>query len=244
MAAEVDAGPSDRGHAGGRDILERQHGITLAGPLVGSSRHHAVTVRVLQMGGDPSADKGAELVGIDLARGEQQLQILGADLVAINRHLVLIELVVAAKALQVFQGGRQRQLRIPKPGVLNGLRISCHRVRGERVRRREWPILDARQSIGLARKFDLVLDVRRLPGELAGGDLEALDEAGKHHQQDEGGAQPGDHRHGKRRELAAEAVDEQSGRDQQHQHRHDPVGRNARRDVRITDAADESALAQ
>ena len=119
-----------------------------------------------------------------------------------------------------------------------------HLVGGQRVLRRKRPVGDARQPVSLAGEVDFVLDVRVFFGELAGLDLELLDEAREHDGQEEGGAQP--HHEGcrQRGETRAGGIDEQAGCDQHHQHRHDPVGRDSGGDVGGADPVDEAALAQ
>ena len=242
MAAKVDAGLGHRRHAGRRNVLERQDGIALGGGLVGARRDHAVAVGVLQLEGDPGVCR--HLVRVQLTGGEQELQILVTELVAVDRHLVRVELVVSPKALDVLQRVGQRQLGIPEARILNRLRVVRHLIGGQRVLGRKRPVGDRGESERLPREVDFILDVWRLPLELAGRHLESLDDAGKDHDQDESSAQPGDQSSGERRKTCPGGVDQQADGDQHHQHRHDPVGRNAGREVRVADAVDEAALAK
>ena len=133
MAAEVDARLGDRRVADGWDVVERQDRIALGGGLVGPGGDHPVAVGVLQLEVDPILHFRRQVFGLELARREQQLQVLTTELVAIDRHLVRIELVVGAQTLDVFQRLRQGELRVPEPGVLHRLRIASHRVRRQRV---------------------------------------------------------------------------------------------------------------
>jgi len=91
---------------------------------------------------------------------------------------------------------------------------------------------------------DLVLDVRCLFRLLAGGDLEPLDNPWEDDQQDESRTEPDNQSGGQRGESRPGGIGEQANGDQDHQHRHDPVGGNAGGHIGIADAKDESPLAQ
>ena len=141
VATKVNPRLRHRRHAGGWNIVKGQYGIALAGRLIGTGRDHAIAVGVLQLEVDPVLRR--HLIWIELPRGEQELEILVAELIPVDRDLVVIELVVGAEALDVFQGRRQGQLGIPEPGVLNRLRIARDHGRGQRVLRGEGMVRDA-----------------------------------------------------------------------------------------------------
>ena len=78
----------------------------------------------------------------------------------------------------------------------------------------------------------------------AGVDLEPLDDAGKNDQQDECRAEPDNQGGGQRSESGPGGIREQADGDQDHQHRHDPVGGNAGGHIGVADAKDEAPFAQ
>ena len=241
MTAEVDAGLGHRRDARGRDILQGQHRISLVGGFVRAGSDDSVAMGVLQLLGNPRRRVLGHLVRVQLAGGQQELQVLITQLVAVDRHFVGVELVIGAQALEVFQGIGECQLRIPEPCVLDSLRITGDGVSGQCILGREGPVGNTGEAVRLSGEVDHVLDVGRLARELTRRHLKSLDDARKDHEQDECRPQPGDERYRQRRQSPNRRVGQQPDGDQRHQDHHDPVRGNASRGIGVANPVDELA---
>ena len=242
VPAEIDARLGNGGLTGRRDVLEGQHRVALGRRFIGPGGNHPIAVRVLQLLVDPVLGLLREARRIQFPGGKQQLKILVAKLVAVDRHVV--DGVVGAQALLILKRFRECQLWVPEAGILDRLRVARHGVGSDGIARRERTVRDARQAVRLAGKRDLVLDVGRLFRLLAGRHLEPLDNAGEDDEQNECRAEPDNEGSGQRGESGPRGIREEADRDEDHQHRHDPVGGNAGGHIGVADAKDEAPFAQ
>ena len=169
-----------RDAAGGEDRLA----VALA--LIAEGRHHAVAVGVdgaLVVPQFAGFDGGQ----VELAHGHHHVEAAPVDLVAVDVE-GLREAVVAAHLLQLLEGtGDDRGIHQANGG--QGLRVGPQLAGADRRDGLVVLDLDVVDAVGLLRRRQVGRDEAALALRLVGLHLEALDEPGVHHGEDD----PGDH---------------------------------------------------
>ena len=156
-----------------RDVTDEELRPTIRLRFVHGGDGVAVAVGELQPAVHPRLRLDRELVGVEFAGAEQHLPLLAVDVVAVDIDIEEVE--ERADCLDLAEGGAHRR-RIPEADVVNGVLVVGDLLLGDLLARRELPLLDAIEAVGVARRLNVAGDVRLLSGDFVRLDDEVLDD--------------------------------------------------------------------